>query len=317
MKYENWADPFIIQCASECALADRLCKDLNAKDLWENLRKHKQFKISRSDLGGSAEYDYYIRCKRILSEVGRAVNVSQGEIKKRASHAADLARQLAGELAFQCETLMGANKAPELAYGDDFYISLMAPVEKISVFGAENVGLIKRMIFQGTECREVGANPFLVVEEAREVLDEHFSNECFARDPLVREWQQKWGISDEDWFDECFDAPDGADEDFPREVKLPLSKCQVSAQILVNAFDLTVIDVLRQLAADLDKYGASEFLVKKANIQGVAKQVFIRKMYQFHMEKYGRPLKDAIALMTTIALDLDPERPLNKDDIKI
>lgn len=311
MKYPSWADPFIVKSADKCSLAEKLIKGDDSRILWERLRKHENFLNGCKDSSISAEYAYYFDIKNIVKDIANLPNASPGQIKKRAGRVSELARELAQELEYQFETLGSAGKVPEvlgLGGGDSPFLQ-----DKVSVFERENSGIVSRIVLGGFDPCSIMESPFGVVRESKEILHAHSLCKHLAKVPLVENWKRRWGITNEQWEDEAYVPIEEADADFPTDVHLAMGKKQVRAKIIVNATDLTVVKVLHQLAKELDEYNDGVFLVNKPSIEGVAVKAFMREVYEYHVLRFGQPLKEEIAMLITIVFGVY----LTKDCIKM
>lgn len=316
MRYQDWADRNIIEHADECPLAARLCCQENARFLWEILRRHPGFKLRKPTIMKSPEHSYYWSCKVILNELGKLPSITPGEYKKKSQKVAILARKLAKELSFEADTIgaLGKVNTPSLLKKNSLIEEILNS-GKHAIFSSSNRFFIINTVSERDYLTSFNdCSPFEVIENAKDVLRKHRQKEAETNEINFEAWNSRWGITDEHYLDDAFLPSKEARDDYPEEIHLPINNEVLAAQILVNLSKLTITGLLHKLANEMDNYQSAEFYVKRPDSDGLAKQVFARKLHEYHMNKFGQPLWDALAIATTISLNLD--EPLSADDIR-
>lgn len=316
MEYPDWAEADILSEADRCPLADRLCNQENARVLWEMLRRHRGFEASNILPNKSPEYRYYWSCRTILDQIGRLPSVTPGDYRERAQKIAALAKELASEIAYQADTIGALGKAPAPSWwiNDSIMGDLLRP-KKTALFGDIDRHFIINTV-SGRDFLSISheADPVNVIGEAQQILDAHNQREMEANSARWEAWRIKWGLTEEQVDDEDFQCSDEAKADYPKETPPPLTNQVLAAEMLFNLSKLTMAGLLNRLADEMGDYQSAEFFVRRPDSEGIAKQVFVRKLHEHHMSKFGQPLWDALALATTISLDL--REPLSADDIR-
>ncbi|WP_434655710.1 hypothetical protein [Chromobacterium violaceum] len=313
MKVNSWADSEILECAKTSPFAERFCTGENARELWEMLRKQKRF-TNKTYLSHSPEYAYYINCYSILQNTKRMPCITPGEHRNRAKKIASLAKELAQELSVNVDTIGSTGKATVLPASEESFLEMITPPAG-ELFRGVNRGLIINTVSRCDYLGRLGiGSPFETVCRAKDILRRHGKRVNDQYDKQLVAWREKWNITDKQWKDEKFEPSDAADADYPIELPLPMSTTVTAARMLVEVSELTMVDLLNALAQKMDDYQQGDFYLKRPSTAGVAKQVFVRQLYEYHMQLFGTPLWDALALATVISLNLSDG--LSVDDIR-
>ena len=277
VKYPSWADKYIIDEAGQCSLAARLCSQENACELWKILTRHPEFKLTQPSLFKSPAHGYYWTCRWILENTGRLLAITPSQYKVKSRKIANLAKELANELSSAHATIrLAANGKMDSLYGndEDHIEQFNFSHNESTAFGNIDQSLIISMV-SGIEMHSIH-HPSLCesIQESREDLRQNSE----------------------------------------KHHEIPLTSELIKAKIIVGTSKLTISELLNELASKIEEEQYDDLYVKRASSDGILKQAFARQLHEYHMGKFGIPLWDALAIATTIAINLD--EPLSADDIR-
>lgn len=129
----------------------------------------------------------------------------------------------------------------------------------------------------------------------------------------IKAWERKWGIPALEKDDDCEPLiSKAAEDDFPMETALP-----VTAEFILSSLDTAdVSTILEKILHETEKIinNKGNFYLKQPKAVNARTHVFVRHLHEQHVAQFGRPLWDALALATSIILQL-PDT-LSADDIR-
>lgn len=129
----------------------------------------------------------------------------------------------------------------------------------------------------------------------------------------IKAWERKWGIPALEKDDDCEPLiSKAAEDDFPMETALP-----VTAEFILSSLDTAdVSTILEKILHETEKIinNKGNFYLKQPKAVNARTHVFVRRLHEQHVAQFGRPLWDALALATSIILQL-PDT-LSADDIR-
>lgn len=320
MIYPDWAPACLVQEMDDLLLS---CKegysedvyprllsclvnqhDERARELWETLRRQEGYSEDTSPRR------YARGCLYALMATNGTLLISPAQYRSHAQKISKATRTLLGLLTWRTGTIGD----PAQATATDRRFELTPEPFK---FLHSNTLLVEAITGEPYSPHPpvVGApsTPQSILFNAREAarqqrmqLDEEYGER-------IKAWERKWGIPALEKDDDCEPLiSKAAEDDFPMETALPVT----AESILSSLSTANVSTILEKILHETEKIinNKGNFYLKQPKAVNARTHVFVRRLHEQHVAQFGRPLWDALALATSIILQL-PDT-LSADDIR-
>jgi len=280
-------------------------KDERGRELWETLRRQNGYAEDTSPRR------YALGCLSALMDTDRTSLISPHQYDKHAQKISQTTQALIDLLTWETDVIGDSAQDPatyraiEFATPEPFKFlySNMLLVEAIT----------KRPYSPHLPVVGAPSTPQSIIFNARDAAEQQRKQLEEEHEERIQAWRRKWSIptpdEDEDYESQISKA---ADDDFPMGRDLPVTAESILAS-LSRANVLTILEkVLHEAEAFINHEGS--FYLKQPKAANARIHVFVRHLHEQHMVQFGRPLWDALALATSIILQL-PDT-LSADNIR-
>lgn len=305
MIYPDWAPACLMQEMDDLLLSRLVNQhDERARELWETLRRQEDYSEDTSPRR------YAGGCLYALTATNGTLLISPAQYRSHAQKISKATRTLLDLLTWTT----GIIGDPAQATATDGPSEPAIPPFKSLYSNAFLVEAItSRPYSPRPPVAGAPSTPQSILFNAREAarqqrmqLDEEYGER-------IKAWERKWGIPALEKDDDCEPLiSKAAEDDFPMETALP-----VTAEFILSSLDTAdVSTILEKILHETEKIinNKGNFYLKQPKAVNARTHVFVRHLHEQHVAQFRRPLWDALALATSIILQL-PDT-LSADDIR-
>ncbi|WP_440026828.1 hypothetical protein [Chromobacterium amazonense] len=306
MSYPHWA-PICLMQEMDDPLLSRLVNehDERGRELWEMLRRQERYSEDTSPRR------YALGCLSALMDTDRTSLISPAQYQAHAQKISKATQTLLDLLTWTTGTIGESTEDTATSRA----IAYMSP-EPFKFLYSNTLlveAITRRPYSPHPPVVDAPSTPQSILFNAREVAELQRKQLNEEHEERIQAWRKKWGIptaeEDEDYESKISIA---ADEDFPMGKELPVT-AEFILSSLSRANVLTILEkILHETQMFINHKGS--FYLKQPKAVNARIHVFVRHLHEQHMVQFGCPLWDALALATSIILQL-PET-LSADDIR-